>query len=449
MQETMVQISNYVEISCIYYSVKDDFTVLIPIINREAGDKNKGSRLQKLRAIYHILDNMSDSDNVAIYTATELYDDVYLKEIKADGTINVIIEGDKNYNPDSAFTFHSDEVKNSIIILIDCWMENQMDNNILFCFYTNAKYGKENTLKGTPPHTLPDKAILRQLKEQNFSDPKLLPYIKKIILEYYEEAYKKYFKNKATKSTGYLESIKKWTDQIWIEFLKRIDWQFERENHVDLEKHLLTKIQTCNPFPSSDISGNEPSILASLLDEMDKRQDRTDFLSRLLQKAEVENIYLREIKHIKKKRDPVHQLWEKIPSPVDKRGLTGKIESVCAVYDMDELEILARRACEASIELDGLTAEESSTYKYRVYMACKEIIKKIIRKKEKEMITPDIIDEWIEELVSHTNASLVERSKDYHYGLTNRESLKNTVLYLIDLCYLAFDEGEKNGIAIE
>lgn len=417
--------------------------MIIPIINREAGDKNKGSRLQKLRAINHILDNMTDNNNVAIYAATELYDDVYLKQIKADGTNSVIIEGDKNYNPDSAFTLHSDEVKNSIIILIDCWMENRMSDNILFCFYTNAKYGKENTLKGTPPHTLPKKAILKQLKEKDFSNPLLLPYVKKVILKYYEEAYKKHFKKSG--NTGYLNAIKGWSDKIWKDFLNRIDWQFERENHVDLEKVLLAKIQSCNPYPSSDISGNEQSILASLIDELDKKQDRTDFLSRLLQKAEVQNIYLSAIKNVKKKRDPVHQLWEKIPSPVDKRGLPGKIDSVCADYDTDDVEMLARRAYEAASELDELMTEESSTYKYRVYMACKEIIKKMVRRKSNESITPDIIDEWIEEMISHTSDTFTERSKDYQYALTNRDSLKNTVLYLIDLCYLAFDEGEKKN----
>lgn len=422
--------------------------LIIPIINREAGDKNKGSRLQKLRAINHILDNLSDSNNVAIYAATELYDDVYLKKIKADGTNNVIIEGDKNYHPDSAFTLHSDEVKNSIIILIDCWMENRLSDNILFCFYTNAKYGKENTLKGTPPGALPKKAILKQLKEKDFSDLLLLPYVKKVILVYYEEAYKKHFKK--TGNTGYLYAIKSWSDNVWIDFLNRIDWQFERENHVDLEKVLLSKIQSCNPFPSSEISGNEQSILASLVDELDKKQDRTDFLSRLLQKAEVENIYLRAIKSVKKKRDPVHLMWEKIPPPVDKRGLPGKIESVCADYETDDIEMLARRAYEADSELDELTTEESGIYKYRVYMACKEIIKKIVRRKSNEHITPEIIDEWIDELISHTNGTLVERSKDYQYALTNRDSLKNTILYLIDLCYLAFDEGEKkNGTANE
>ncbi|UGB29954.1 hypothetical protein [Metabacillus sp. B2-18] len=407
------------------------------IINREAGDKGKGARLQKLRAVNYLLDNMIDKENIAVCVANELFDDVYLKTLKADGSTQTVIEGDKNYNPDSKFSFHSNEVTNSLIILLDCWIINRMSESVIFCFYTNAKYGKENHINGLK-NVLPKEPILRLLKNYNYSDEKLLPYIKLHILKCYEDQYKRHGHQ------GNLHIIKAWTDKIWIDFLNRIDWQFERENHTELEEMLLEKISKYNPY-SGDISGKEKFILHELMDELERRQDLKDYYHRLISEQHVKTVYLEIMNNVRKRKDPIHKMWETIKIPVDTRNISEKIYTVCKNFDEDDIGDLERGVCEANIELGELDDRDSGSYKYRIYTICKQKIKHFIRQNEGKEMKQMEIEDWIEILVSESHDYLLEVSKDFQYEITNRVTLKNTILYLFDMCFLAFDKEVAKG----
>lgn len=209
-------------------------------IDREAGDKSKGSRLQRLRAIKFLLDKVNNIDNSAVCAATEFLDDVYQEIVKADGTVEVLSEGDKNYASSASFSFHSDEVKNTLVGFIDCWIEHYNSLNLHFCFYTNAKCGAEKNIRAIT-EVRPKISILKQLMDHDYKDPLLLPYVKAEIIKDYQKQYEA----KVHKGMGYLTTLENWSDLRWTDFLDSIVWQFEKEDDKKLEITLLENIKKC------------------------------------------------------------------------------------------------------------------------------------------------------------------------------------------------------------
>lgn len=72
-------------------------------------------------------------------------------------------------------------------------------------------------------------------------------------------------------------------------------------------------------------------------------------------------------------------------------------------------------------------------------------MEQLLEQHTSDEIASNEIDHWIDELVAYAHNKLEERSKDYDYVFTNKETLRNVILDLFDTCYLAFDEGETNG----
>ena len=92
------------------------------IINRDAADKTKGFRLQKLRAAKLLLEASSENSYVNFYyAAIEVEEDVtIIKTI--DFNTEQIIEEDKNFSPDSNFTIFSNAVLNTLVSFFDIYI---------------------------------------------------------------------------------------------------------------------------------------------------------------------------------------------------------------------------------------------------------------------------------------------------------------------------------------
>ena len=83
-------------------------------INREASEKTKGFRLQKLRAVQFMLEEVNLKSKSIFYTAIENIEDVSHTVLEDEGVKNYF-EEDKNYQKTSKFTISSHAVKNSSI----------------------------------------------------------------------------------------------------------------------------------------------------------------------------------------------------------------------------------------------------------------------------------------------------------------------------------------------
>lgn len=402
------------------------------IINREVGQQGKGYRLQRLRAIKLLLDKMKTSDKALIYSATEYLDDVYMKTIN-NNEVEQLAEGDKDYDSVKSFTFMSEEVKNSIISLLDCWFQYKKSEGLIFCFYTNIKIGKEKHTKFLKKLgvELPDKEIIQLLIDKKYNHPNLLPTIKTVITNEYEKQYEDIDGN------GFLSFIQQMNDDLWIEFLDKIDWKFEQEDDKELEKSIIEDIRN-QTFYTLDLDGKEKYILARLLDEFEKRQIVTDPIGRLISHNEVKAIFLEVATNQSKRSDPVYEQWEKLEPPTDKRNFEEKVRTVCNTYNQKKLRLLSRKIGAVKLELAKIDSKDRGAYQYRIFEACEEKLLEIIESSQ-ENIDPKIIDTWIDELVKYADDHLSDKSKDFIYPFKNKDTLKNTILELFDSCFLSFD----------
>lgn len=408
-------------------------------INREVGKQGKGFRLQRLRAIRLLLSEMKKSDHAMVYAATEYMDDVYVKS-GHHGEVREYAEGDKDYDPKKSFSFMSNEVTNSLISFLDCWIGSKMSPSLAFGFYTNVGYAREyrtDKLKKLGV-ALPDQSILKLLIERNHEYTNLLPTVKTVLIAEYKDQYEE------RSEDGYLSLIEAFNDKDWIDFLQTIDWQFDQEDEKELEQALIDEIKNCS-FYSTKVDGKEHYILGALVNEFEKRQNMDDYLLRLVSHSEVKTVFLEIATENYKQNDPVHEEWDQLEPPTDKRNLPMKIDAVCKTYNKRKVGLLARKVSAVRQEFKKLDSRDLGSYRYRILLACDEKIVEILDGYNGEEVPQEIVDSWITQLYSFAEQHLEDKSKDYTYPLKSQDSLRSAVLELFDSCFLAFDAGDFNG----
>ncbi|USK62279.1 hypothetical protein [Peribacillus asahii] len=401
-------------------------------INREVGEQGKGFRLQRLRAIKLLFEKMNASQKAVIYAGTEFFDDVYIKAIE-DEKVEVIAEGDKNYDSKPSFSFMSNEVKNSLISFLDCWFQHDIEG-LIFCFYTNVKIGKEyNTqyLKGLNIN-LPVEPIIELLMKKDFDNENLLSTVKTVLVDEYKKQYK------GKESDGFLQSLEELSDELWISFLNKIDWKFEQEDEEELEQTLIEEIGK-QSFYKVDLIGKESYVIAALLDEFEKRQNIKDHFGRLISDAQVKLKLLEVGNNQYKMSDPVYEQWEMLEPPSDKRNLDEKIEAVTKTYSKRKLGMFARKIGAVKLEFAKIDSKDKGAYQYRIYDACEERLLELLDSYDGSEVAPRVVDGWIDDLVQFAEKHLAEKSKDFTYPFKNKDTLRNTILELFDSCYLSFD----------
>jgi len=403
-------------------------------INREAREQAKGFRLQKLRAVELMLNAMEATDRPYIYCycAIENEGDINLRENgKAD-----YIEEDKNYDSEAAFSIHSDQILNTLVIFIDIWQKQYSSSNIFFGFYSTTGIAKERKRKnGNPKMSFPSEPILKLLIEKNYQVEFLMPCLKTVIIEEYEKQYSK------RDFIGNLETIKVWKDEDWITFLNRITWAFEMQDESALEKELIMKIKKCR-FYSQDLDGKESHLVSLMIDLFDQRQIADDPIERYVHASDIMCI----VKDIQSKDyhlvDPVWELWNQLPAPIDKRNIIDKYRAVCKFPNKTFEESLCRKVAINRHEQKSFRFERSIlSFKYRVYDSCLDQLEQLIAAHSSNDISSELIDQWISCLVSTAQKDLGQLSKSYKYQLDNDNFLRGIILELIDSCFLAFDKG--------
>jgi hypothetical protein len=390
-----------------------------------------------------------ENDNVSIYVANEHKDDVYV--YTSEDEVTESIEGDKNYDPESKFSFMSGEVLNSLCSYLDCWIDAKMSKYVYFTFYTNISITKEKQTKRLDRLKifLPERPILELIAEGKYDEiieikndeasiydeENLLEIIKKVLIDEYESQYKN------SEIKGYLETIKGFTDEIWLDFIKRIHWQFDEEDDKQLEETLIEKIGSTRFYNGLNICGKESYILDALISLLDKKQQKKDYLSRLVSVAEVKVAYLEVSNGVYKRTDPVFELWETLEKPTDKRNAHEKILDVCQDYSQSKLSRIARKIAAVKVEMKNIDIKERGSFQYRLYESCEEKLDMLINKNE-DSINEELIDKWLDDIHKVAMKHLEDKSKDYSYPIRNEDTIKNSILELFDSCYLCFDKEE-------
>lgn len=407
------------------------------IINRDAADKTKGFRLQKLRAVKLLLQTSSAISNVNFYyAAIEAEEDVTIFTT-TDLITRQVIEEDKNYSTDSNLTIFSDAVLNTLVSFFDIyigkWHKSQ-SSVFTFSFYTTTNFGKEKKkeLANGSKIDLPDKPILEILKDSSAVTDELAATIKTILEEEYEKQYQKIPGN------GHYKTLEGMTIVDFKDFLGKINWLSGQEDESELQESTI-KLVKSSKYYQINMSGKEQLILAKLMDKIDEKQHFKDFAERFINSAEVELIFkMAESEISDALLDPLWKELQSISTKItDKRNLEEKILAVCPSYPRSKIATLARKACNSKTEEDA-SNKSFLSLKYRIFEACEDHY--FDNGKFLSETDSASVDSTIKLLQKKAEESINELKKDYTYTISNKESINNIVINLVDSCFICFDE---------
>lgn len=407
------------------------------IINREAADKSKGFRLQKIRAIKLILETICKDPNAHCYTAIEHIEDIYLYTAQGENTTSYV-EENKNYNAGS-FTLNSKPVLNTLVSFFDSYMTYFRSRKIYFGFYTTRNIGKEKklVLDDGIELELPEKPILFLLQSKEKLAKNILVIIKKTLIKEYIDQYSE------KKLKGYYQDLIDIDLDEFSNFLGQINWYFSKEDDIKLKGLVIEAIKQC-PFYDTSHERKEELIFSALMEILDEKQNKKDMVEKLTSKSDIEIVFL------KAKAEPIEDiimdpLWEQYKELetdiIDKRNLEEKIKTAVIDYPKRNMDLLARKACASKLEQKKSDRSFLSA-KYRVFEACDEYM---LSSEYDDPSTREDLDREIRNLILCSNEAIEELKKDYKYSITNTKSIEGMVLDLVDGCFLAFDLKQENN----
>lgn len=407
------------------------------VINREASDKTKGFRLQKMRAIKLMLDTIENQDKAIFYTAIENVEDVSHYQLTGDRT-GLYYEEDKNYAEDATFSIFTHAVKNTLVsffdIFVDSWRSSE---EVRLGFYTTATITKEkksftiDSKKVKPP----EKPILEILSSSSTVPDNVLKMVKVTLLEEYRHQYK----NKS--HSGHLNELENISLNNLAKFLHNIKWFFGHEDEVALKQTVLTAIKD-SKLHNVRVANKENIIFSLLMEELEARQNGSSLARKVINDSDVKLIFKQaESEECDAVMDPTWtQLLEVEKEIKDRRNLNDKLVAVCPDYNDKKLRHLARIVCRSKAEQNS-SNKTFLSLKYRVYETCNGHIlnSTLDQYSEKE------IDELIDQLVQLSADQIAELKKDYTYSISNSNTIRGIIMDLIDSCFLSFDEAKNEN----
>ena len=258
------------------------FCMIAETIDREAGDSGKGFRLQLIRAIKLMLNEIKQDTSTVFFTAVENLEDVS-HQVIIDGEVNNYFEEDKNYDLNGNFTIFSPPVTNTLVSFFDIYIDQfRTSNSVFLGFYTTRNIGKERKTKlenGTNI-SLPNKSILDELRSIDKASEKTIILVKDILVEEYTSQYKEKSKS------GNLETIINLPIDDFREFLRKISWHFGQEDESALKITVLKEIEN-SPLHNNAHIGKENIIFCLLMDKLSERQNSNNLVDKLVHSSDV------------------------------------------------------------------------------------------------------------------------------------------------------------------
>lgn len=405
-------------------------------INREAG--HKGPRLQRQRAVFHMLDAFEKKEKAHFYSAIEYVEDVYFRDCDQG---NDLIEENKNYDSESSFTLANDRVLNTLVAFLDNYFQWNCDATaVALGFYSTNKVGKEKVSDRTKSLgiTLPGKSALLLLQEKNFDYPNLLETVKLFVIDEYNKQYVNVGKK------GNIDAIKLFREEDWKVFLSCISWEFGQPDEQELNDQLLKKIRNSKLFIKSAMDGKEEIILSRLLDLLDERHCAPKAVDRFVYASDVQ-LKFKEVhggvQGYIKLNDPVWEDWKRLPPPTDKRSLPEKISSVCSCYSTKKITNLARKVGIAKrIEIEFTDEKLYHAVKYRVYDRCEDELLKVASEIQAYGQLDDaLVDNILERLTACAEEHIKNLSNSFDYNYNFENMIQGIVLDLFNECFLSLN----------
>lgn len=136
--------------------------------------------------------------------------------------------------------------------------------------------------------------------------------------------------------------------------------------------------------------------------------------------------------------DPGYEEWRKLEGRKD-RTYEQKILDVCSEYNERRLKRFSRKIADANLELERLPTRQKAALLYRIFRGANDAQFELVEQGIKELSEEEIL-EWLEEYSKAAQEMIITKSSDYDYPLRNEDLIRNSVIKLIDECYLSFDE---------
>ena len=402
-------------------------------ISREAGDKTKGFRFQKLRAAIRFLQRVDENRGGQVQCAMELLEDSVLY----DGNADAIICGEENKYYGSRISFNSSAVKNTVVAFLDLYFTFYRTGELGLGIYASAEVAQERITaeqRKKLGYTAEQKSydILKKLVQKD-------ELTNEEIVVAFDIAKNEYFKQYKGKNKGYTEILKTLPLDEFIKFIKSIDWSLTNDTNETLEEQALQLVRTCRFFTYRH-QNLESYVLSSLLDELEKRSGKKSVTARLLSTDTLKNIFneiLLGPATDERIDDPASECWDDVELD-DFRNLRTKILSVCPEFNQRALKVLARR-CSLARNIGPEGQREMKGFLRRVLDVCEaELIK---NPPSPSMTQRDVLDA-IEALTKASEQHTSTLRGNYRYRARDHHAIEGAVLTLFDDCYLAFDDAE-------
>ena len=405
-------------------------------ISREAGDKTKGFRFQKLRAAIRFLERVQASNGGQVHCAMELLEDSVL----FDGHSEALISGEENKYYGSRISFNSSALKNTLVAFLELYFPLQRAPELKLGVYASAEIARERV----SAELLESLGLEPKQKHKNYDI--LLKLTQGIDLDDEEckvafaIARSEYFKQYKDSSKGYKAMVDSMSLAQFSTFIKSVDWSLTDDSNESLEAVALQLVRTCKFFTHRH-TGLEEFILSTLLNELEKRSGATAITDRLLNTDALKNIFndiLFAPSADELTIDPAWDDWGAVEQS-DFRNLAQKITSVCPDFNPKLLKAFAR-SCSLARNVGANEEKEMKALLRRILDVCEAHL--LSSSSEASAFTQRQVLDMIDDLVRLAEQHVASLRGRYQYGLRDAQSIKGAVLTLFDDCYLAFDEAQ-------
>lgn len=400
-------------------------------ISREAGDKTKGFRFQKLRAAIRLLERIEINPQAQVYCALEFLEDSAM----FSGDEPVSVEENKQYA--SGLSLNSAPVKNSLVAFFDTDAAFNYSKGLRFGFYASAEIADERLPREvvsriSSASTPTSFQLLRKLAQGIALSDEEVTIAKHIIEQEYIAQYSARDGGEARKPP-----FASWNAAAFRSFLEKIEWEFTTQGNEELEERALQLVRNC-PFFDHRHEGLELFLVCAITDLLEKRSHAKGAVERIVGTADVKILFLQILAQCREdKLDPAHLEWDN-EIVNDVRNLSDKVLAVAPDYPNSQLMRHARRIALAKHDQDSFGREYVSL-RLRVLHACQDELQRLETALSRTMTQAEI-DTCIDNLVKASVTRMNSLSATWTYRVANEEAIRGAVLSLFDDCYLAFDD---------
>lgn len=403
------------------------------VISREAGDKTKGFRFQKLRAAIRFLTRTEANRDGLVHCAMELLEDSLL----IDGSDRALITGEENKFYGSGLSFNSSAIKNTLVAFLDLYFTFQRSSDVKLGIYASATVANERiSAEVRAALGLEAKQAQYGILKKLVGDQALTHEELRIAFALTKTEYENQYKNN---KGGFYPLLQSMPLEEFDTFLKNMDWSISNETNETLEEDALHAIRNSRYFNYRH-KGLENYLLASLLNELEKRSGKPSPTDRLLNTDTLRSIFnemlLGSGSAVETRvDDPACEQWDGVATN-DFRNLQEKILAVCPNFSTAKLKTLAR-VCGLARSVEPEGQREMKGMLRRILDVCEtELLSMSSQTSMTEKEVLDAID-YLSRVAENHLASL---RGSYRYRARDHHTVKGAVLTLFDDCYLALDE---------